>query len=464
MARTTDSPVTYLLRDPKAKVPTSIIRAVRFENQRINLGTGFKVLPAHWNDTKGRVKNVVDATDKDRINKYLNDTEEAIRDIISDLKANRVALTKETVKQRIDAYLNPVVEVEKPKTLLNFVRWYIETCPTRLVRGSKARAGRFISPDTIRRYQTTLNGLEAFALTYPRSLEFENIDAGFYKAFTAWLTAKNYATNNVSKYVENVKGFMSAAVDEGFTANMAYRKFSNLREDAENIYLTESELGRIYELDLGNNVRLDRVRDLFIFAAWTGLRFSDFSTLQPEHIKTDESGNQYLDLRQRKTGGRVQIPIVHEAITQLLTKYKGCLPAGISNQKTNDYIKEICQSAELNERILKHVTKGGQAVVKTTQLSKQVGKDGKERVKVSNGWEKMSTGVEKWTLVTTHTARRSFATNMFKRGMPTVLIMKLTGHKKESEFLKYIKIDAEETLTLMRQYLGQKSTPLSIAS
>ena len=85
-------------------------------------------------------------------------------------------------------------------------------------------------------------------------------------------------------------------------------------------------------------------------------------------------------------------------------------------------------------------------------------------MKVSNGWEKMSTGVEKWTLVTTHTARRSFATNMFKRGMPTVLIMKLTGHKKESEFLKYIKIDAEETLTLMRQYLGQKSTPLSIAS
>ncbi|GAB3923401.1 tyrosine-type recombinase/integrase [Larkinella terrae] len=440
MPRTADTPVTYLLRDPKAKTPTPINAAIRFENQRINIGTGFKVLPAHWNSKTGRVKNVVDAIDKDAINKYLKNTEEAITAIITDLKADLIPLTKEKVKERVDAYLNPVEEAEKPKTLLDFVQWYIDTCPTRLVRGSKARTGRFISPDTIRRYKTTLNGLEAFAQTYPRSLVFENIDSHFYKAFTQWLTARNYATNNVSKYIENVKGFMSAAVDEGFTTNLAFRKFANLREEAENIYLTETELQRIYELDLSKTPRLEKVRDLFIFAAWTGLRFSDFSTLQPEHIKKDEDGNAYLDLRQRKTGGRVQIPIVHEAITQLLAKYNNHLPTGISNQRTNDYLKEICQAAEINDRILKHVTKGGKQVVRT-----------------SDGYSKgISSGIEKWQLVTTHTGRRSFATNMFKRGMPTVLIMKLTGHKKESEFLKYIKIDAAETLDLMRQYLGGK--------
>lgn len=440
MARTTNSPISFVLRDPNGKALTPIIGLVRFNNERIKVATGFKVKPAHWNEDKGRVKNVVDALDKDEINSYLERMEKAVSSIVADLKSNLIPLTKETIKQRIDTYLNPVVEVEKPKTLLDFVQWYIDTCPTRLVRGSKARTGRFISPDTIRRYQTTLNGLKAFSKTYPRSLLFDNIDAAFYKAFTAWLVGKNYATNNVSKYIENVKGFMSAAVDEGFTTNMAYRKFANLREDAENIYLTEAELQRIFELDLSKQaIGMTVVRDLFIFAAWTGLRFSDFSTLQPEHIKTDEVGNQYLELRQRKTGGRVQIPIVHEAITQLLVKYKNKLPAGISNQKTNDYLKEICQLAEINERILKHVTKGGKAVVKTTE-----------------GWGKASEGVEKWTLVTSHTARRSFSTNMFKRGMPTVLIMKITGHKKESEFLKYIKIDAAETLDLMRQYLGPR--------
>ncbi|WP_041952222.1 site-specific integrase [Spirosoma spitsbergense] len=440
MPRTTNSPVTYLLRDPKAKKPTPITCAVRFNNERINIGTGFKVLPTHWDTRKSRVKNVVDALDKDQINDYLNNIETAISSIITDLKSKQIELTKENVKARIDAFLNPVAEEQKPTDLLAFIRWYIDTCPTRLVRGSKARSGRFISPDTIRRYKTTLNGLEAFAATYPRSLDFDKIDAGFYKAFTVWLTAKNYATNNVSKYIENVKGFMSAAVDEDFTTNMAFRKFANLREDSENVYLTETELERIYSYDLTKTHRLEKVRDLFIFAAWTGLRFSDFSTLQPEHIKTDDYGNQYVDLRQRKTGGRVQIPIVNDAVTQLLAKYNNCLPAGISNQKTNDYLKEVCQLTEINERVLKHVTKGGKAVVKTS--------DG-----YSSG---LSSGVEKWELVTTHTARRSFATNMFKRGMPTLLIMKLTGHKKESEFLKYIKIDATETLDLMRHYLGQK--------
>lgn len=411
------------------------------------MSTPFKCLPAHWNAEKYRVRNVVDATDKDKINLYLSNLEKAVSGILADLRSTNTALTKEIVRARVDAYVNPVAEVEKPKTLLTFVRWYIDTCPTRLVRGSKARSGRFISPDTIRRYKTTLNGLEAFAKVYPRPLDFDNIDAGFYKSFTAWLTARNYATNNVSKYVENVKGFMSVAVDEGFTTNLAFRKFANLREDAENIYLTETELTRIYELDLSKKPSgMERVRDLFMFAAWTGLRFSDFSTLQPEHLKTDENGNQYLDLRQRKTGGRVQIPVVHEAVTALLAKYDNRLPAGISNQRTNDYLKELCQLAEIKERILKHVTKGGKAVVKT-----------------SEGYsDTLTAGVEKWELVTTHTARRSFATNMFKRGMPTLLIMRLTGHKKESEFLKYIKIDAAETLDLMRHYLGQSNPAKSV--
>jgi integrase len=441
MARKAISAATFWLRDAKATKPTPIHCLVSFDGDRIKVSTPFKCLPAHWNPDKYRVRNVVDALEKDQINSYLSNLEKAVVGILADIRSVGMATTKELVRARVDAYINPVAEVSKPKTLLAFVQWYIDTCPARLVRGSKARAGRFLSPDTIRRFKTTQNGLEEFAKTYPRTLDFDNIDAGFYKAFTAWLTARNYATNNVSKYVENVKGFMSAAVDEGFTSNMAFRKFANLREDAENIYLTEAELSKIYDLNLSSHTAgYTVVRDLFIFAAWTGLRFSDFSTLQAEHLKTDESGNIYLELKQRKTGGHVQIPVVHDAITALLAKYENKLPAGLSNQKTNDYLKEICKLADINERILKHVTKGGKSVVKTSEG-------------YSTG---MTSGVAKWELVTTHTARRSFATNMFKRGMPTILIMKLTGHKKETEFLRYIKIEAAETLDLMRQYLGQR--------
>ncbi|GAB3750038.1 site-specific integrase [Spirosoma pomorum] len=406
----------------------------------MNIGTGYKVMVSQWSLSKQRVKNVVNAVNGDSINYFLDKLESTIKEYIDEARANRVQLTKEALKKQIDGYLHPVVQNEKPKTLIDFVNWYIETCPNRLVRGSKARTGRFISTDTVRRYKTTLNGLIAFSTTYKYPLSFENIDINFYNSFTAWLIEKNYATNNVSKYIENVKGFMSAAVDEGLTTNLAYRKFSNLREDVENIYLTEAELQRIYELDLSKNVRLDKVRDSFLFASWTGLRFSDFSNLQKEHIKIDENGNKHLDLKQHKTGIKIYIPIVNEIIIEILDKYNNCLPESISNQKTNDYLKEICAMASINERILKHTTKGGKSVIKTV-----------------DGWDTKSDGVEKWMLVTTHTARRSFATNMFKRGMKTILIMKLTGHKKESEFLKYIKIDTQETLSLISQYLTKNA-------
>lgn len=437
MARTAERYISYVLREPKAKVSTPIIGLVRFNNNQIKIHTGFKVHPSHWSKALQKVKNVVDATEKDKINTYLENLSDAVESIINDLKMNRIELTGEIIRSRIKEYQQPTKSNDKPTTLIQFAQYYIETAPTRLVRSKGMRAGRVISPSTIQRYKTTLKGLIEFETNYSRTFSFENIDATFYKNFTEWLTARDYATNNVSKYIENVKGFMSAAVDEGLTSNLAFKRFSNLREDADNIYLTELELERIYKLDLSTVKRLERVRDLFIFASWTGLRFSDFSTLQPEHIQIDEKGNKYLNLKQRKTGGRVVIPIEHTAVTELLEKYDNRLPTGITNQRTNDYLKEIGKLAEINERVLKHITKGGKEVVKT-----------------SNGYSTVGTssGVEKWELITTHTGRRSFATNMFKRGMPVYYIMKLTGHRKEAEFYKYIKVDKEETTDAIRSY------------
>jgi integrase len=120
---------------------------------------------------------------------------------------------------------------------------------------------------------------------------------------------------------------------------------------------------------------------------------------------------------------------------ELLKKYNYIPPRSISNQKTNEYLHDIAKLAGLNDRILKHQHKAGELKIKT-----------------ESGWDKMSIGVEKWTLVTTHTARRSFATNMFKRRVPVFIIMECTGHKKEAEFRKYIKADSLEKTQMIRSY------------
>lgn len=435
MPRTSNSPVTYLLREPGSRKPTPIICAVRFSNQRINIGTGFKVMPAHWDNRKSRVKNVVDATDKEQINRYLDQTEEAISRIVADLKASRVELTKETVKARIDAYLKPVIEPapEEPTepALFSFIADFIEKSPTRV----NVDTGKTILYRTIQKYKTTLKVLHEFASIYPRKIDFDTIDLDFYGAFTTYLTTtRGYTTNNVGKYLQTLKVFLNDASSRGINVRQDYRsrKFKVVKEDADGVYLSEPELRRLYEFDLHEQPRLERVRDLFLVGCYTGLRFSDFTNLRPENIK-----DGLIRIEQQKTSDKVVIPC-HEVVTLMLEKYNGTLPRSISNQKMNDYLKELCRLAGITSIESKSQTKGGKRITKT---------------------------LEKWQMVSTHTARRSFATNMYLLGIPAMTIMQITGHRTEKAFMRYIKLDREQHAKVMALHWqnGRKSGTFRIA-
>ncbi|NID11543.1 site-specific integrase [Fibrivirga algicola] len=431
MSRSSDSPVTYLLRDPKATKATPIICAVRFENQRLNFGSGFKVLPIHWNGKTSRVKNIVDAIDKQQINDWLKDTDEAIGGIIADMKSNRQALTKESVKARIDAYLKPVVEVAKPEptepALFTFISKFITAAPTRV----NIETGKHVERRTIQKYETVLKVLREFAIIYRRKVDFDTIDLDFYDAFNAYLTAtKGFATNNVGKYLQTLKVFLNDASARGIQVKQDYRsrKFKVVKEDADNVYLSEAELLRLQEIDLSKSERLERVRDLFLVGCYTGLRFSDLTNLRPEYIK-----DGLIRIEQQKTADKVVIPC-YDIVTAMLAKYGGTLPRSISNQKMNDYLKEVCQLAGINSIESKAQTKGGKRVTKS---------------------------FEKWEMVSTHTARRSFATNMYLIGIPAMTIMQITGHRTEKAFMKYIKLDREQHAKVMALHWQKQVTAAS---
>jgi integrase len=419
MARSSDSPVTYLLRDPKAKKPTPITCVVRFDNQRINAGTGFKVLPSHWNLKTNRVKNVVDAIDKDDINNFLNDLEGAIKEIISELRSKR-SLTHDTVRTRIDQFLKPAAKLVEPTepALFTFITEFIQTAPNRV----NPDTGKHVERRTIQKYQTVLKVLREFALVYKQPVDFATIDLTFYDAFTAYLTsAKGFATNNVGKYVQTLKVFLNEATAKGINVKQDYRsrRFKVVKEDSDNVYLNEAELQLLSSLDLTKIARLERVRDLFLVGCYTGLRFSDLTNLRPEYIR-----NGLIRIEQLKTSDKVVIPC-HPIVEAMLVKYGGLLPRSISNQKMNDYLKELCQLAGLTSLESKGMTKGGVRKV---------------------------TSFEKWQMVSTHTARRSFATNMYLLGVPTITIMKITGHRTEKAFMRYIKLDEEQHAKIIAQH------------
>ena len=123
-----------------------------------------------------------------------------------------------------------------------------------------------------------------------------------------------------------------------------------------------------------------------------------------------------------KTGNDVSIPIL-PTVRRIIDKYKGDLPKPLSNQKMNDYLKEVGELAGLDSQESKTLTKGGLRVTKTQS---------------------------KFELVTTHTARRSFCTNNYLAGMDSISIMAISGHKSEREFLGYIKVTPREHANKIR--------------
>ena len=251
-----------------------------------------------------------------------------------------------------------------------------------------------------------------------KQFDFADIDLKFYDDFVAWFTAKNYSVNTIGRHVKELKIIMRAAREEGLHDNGAIesRKFRVLTADVENIYLTESEIRTIAALDLSKNRHKDVARDIFLVGCYTAQRFSDYSTINEGNIRTLENGQQVIDLKQQKTGNHVVIPVRPE-LQAILEKYDNRLPRTYE-QKVNHLIKEIAREAGITEKV--------------------------EVSYIENG-EKKSRLVEKCDLVKTHTARRSGATNMYLAGIPTIAIMKITGHKTEREFMKYIKITEEQT-------------------
>ena len=408
--------VAYALRDRKAKTIQPIHLIVTFDNSRIKISTGLKVNPDYWDKKKYRVRNVIGATDKDEINGFLGRLEAKVKSLCTTLRVAGI-LTKTTLKEQIEEFINPVKQNDSQ--LFAFIERFIEKAPERTHAGSSKLIGKI----TILRYKRTYQILRDFAKGIKKPLDFESIDLDFYHDFTKYLNDLDYSTNTVGGHIKTLKVFMNAALEQGKTANRKFKspRFKIVSEEIDNVYLTEKELQHIAELDLSDKPRLDRVRDLFLIGCYTGLRFGDLSSLTPDHIRGD-----FITIEQAKTGQKVVIPCL-PVVKGLLAKYNGALPTAISNQKMNDYIKEVCELAELNELERKKITKGG-----------------KEKIKPRDGWGVIGVGVEKWRLVGVHTARRSFATNMYLRGIPSLSIMAITGHRTEKAFRKYIKLDEAE--------------------
>lgn len=398
--------VRFNLLDRKAEL-TYLFAYFHYQGgQRLKYSTGEKVLPAFWDDKTYRLKLNRKHPEHNDINLRLNKLELTIIQIYGDF--NNGDISPADFRKEIDYRLGFAKRPESPKTiappLLDFIQTFIDEKKKVHPRG------------TWKILQVALGLLKSYADERAGgTLHYDDIVFAFFSDFKGWLFAppRRHSVNYAAKIVSLLRQFMGEAQRRGYHSKTDYQGFAIKKVKTTKIALSFEELEALYRLDLSGNQRLEKVRDLFLIGAYTGLRFSDFTRIRPEHIEGVD-GKTILNITTQKTGEQVSIPLLPIPLV-LLRKYNFEAP-NISNQKMNDYLKELGQMA---------------------------GMTGKMIVTGSKGGKREDSTAEKWEKLTTHVARRSFATNFYRDGVPAVVLMKITGHTTEQQFMQYIAIDGK---------------------
>lgn len=380
---------------------------------------------------------------------------DAIADALDNSLENEKPITKTEMRTLIDSIVyaeakeaaerrkqeKALKEAEAKKmTLKKFIAKYKEEVEN---GGRQTEQGRNYSPSSVKAIRGALNQFEYFQKEKKRTYDFKDIDMEFYYAYTAYLKKKEYSINSIGKCIKILKGVMAAAESEGYHNNHIFkdRKFKGARVDIDSIYLTREELDKMMNVDISKlSPGHEQARDIFMVGVWTAQRVSDYNNIHKEDFKTlvknvmkeepdPENPGQmrawiekeevtYLNIRQQKTGAKVSIPC-NSQLKAILEKYDYQMPH-LEDQVINRYIKEVAKEAGLTDTVEVETTKGG-----TPKKEKKA----------------------KYTLIHTHTARRTGATLMYLAGMDVYDIMKVTGHSSPVMLKKYIRADQLDVVT-----------------
>lgn len=351
---------------------------------------GFSLKPEQWNIKTQRVREVYGIPYKD-YNNILDKIELAVKGVFK--AHDYYSITADTLRLDIDMALKRKVTSVAESGFMDYLQRYIDV--------NTEKKGY----NTVKSYITLKNKL-------PARISWYDFDYSFYLKFIDKMEAKGYSKNYIGKQINNFKIILSRGYKEGKHNNTDFHKFTVLREDVYNIYLSEAELIKMYNLELKGY--LDHVRDLFMLGAWTGMRVENYMNIDPA-INIDPDKN-IITAIVNKNGPRVRIPI-HWIIREIIEKYSGGLPKPISQQKLNKQIKIVGRLAGITEKVVTVRTIGG----KRTEIVK-----------------------EKCEMITSHTCRRSLASNLYLKDVPLKYIMSITGHRTESQALKYIKSGIDE--------------------
>ena len=397
---------------------------VIYGGKRIDFGTGYRIDVSKWDSNKQRVKS--GCTNKLKqgaaeINTDLSLYETDIQNIFKEFELQEIMPTPEQVRERFNQKrqginFEDIEESKEPqKSLMEVFDEFVKESGTQ----------NDWTDSTYEKFAAAKNHLKEF----DPALTFESLTESGLIAYVNYLRDKrNMRNSTIGKQLGFLKWFLRWSKKKGYNSNNAFETFKPKLKTTQKkvIFLTWDELTKLREYPIPEHKKyLDRVRDVFLFLCFTGLRYSDVFNLKRSDVKTD-----HIEVTTVKTADSLIIEL-NDHSRAILDKYKDIhfendkvLPV-ITNQKMNDYLKELAELAGIDEPIRETFYKGN---------------------------ERIDTVTPKYALLGTHAGRRTFICNALSLGIPAQVVMKWTGHSDYKAMKPYIDIADDIKANAMNKF------------
>lgn len=386
-----------------------LIRFVANRTTVFRVKSGIFINPDDWSETKGELKTISKIASREKQVRLQNASKQ-IKDLtttIADAYTNtpKEFISKEWLNKVIHDFHFPPVEEEPFFSFYDAFELFL----------SEIKKHKSIG--TYKKFKTVKGHL----YNYNPKLTFSDIDGKFFSKYIDYMqtsTAEKgavYRNSTMAKNIGLIKWFLSWATDKGYNENRSYEVCRpRFKQPAKVvIYLDKEELESVKTHDFSKDPRLDKVRDVFVFCCYSGLRYSDVENLKRSNIYDDK-----LHITTIKTADTVTINL-NDVTRAILAKYADykfdgdkALPV-ISNQKMNDALKDMAKACELNREVA------------TTYFV---------------GSERFEEAHPKHELITTHAGRRTFICTALSLGIAPQVVMKWTGHSDYKAMKPYIDI------------------------
>jgi integrase/recombinase XerD len=334
----------YLLNRPESATAKPIYMRITYNRKKAELYTGYTCTKTDWNESQQNTKT--SAT----INKKLADKKLAVYTFLDELDKENKPVTAALLKDLLTGKNH--VKVKVLEYLDSYVKEIAIRAQIKQISINKYKQ----SQESLKKYIPAKYGLP--------DLPMDQVNYEFINGYDLYLKQESKLhKNTINKYHSRLRTLLLRAHAEGIITKQPYANFKLITQKTDREFLSQEDLAKIVEKDLSHNKSLDKVKDLFIFSCYTGLRFQDAQNLTLDNLTTYNK-KAFLRFAQEKTGRAIDIPLL-PAAKKILDKYKNeperkilnkLLPK-ISNQKVNSYLKVIGDLADLKKSITHHMAR-----------------------------------------------------------------------------------------------------------